>query len=277
MIIMVDARKIQWVEQIEELASQNRYMVFADFCGLSVEALESLRRELYELDSKFCVVKNRLAKIAFERLSNGSESAIQQPEVASDSSEQFQLEEIKGLGPSKVEAFREAGFNSPVKVAEASSSELQQITGVGPALAEKLKTAAAELLGSAEETVEKSESDQPAPSRASLASQVEPFLSGNTAVVFADREISLVAKAIFDFKERTENLEVKAGLIEEEVFETEKLEAIAELPPRKQLLTALAISLNSPIQKLARYLADPIYKFVDVLNQVKSQKENCKE
>ncbi len=277
---MVDVRKIEWVEQLEDMIKQNRYMVLTGFQGLSVEQLENLRGSLYELDSEFCVVKNRLAKLAFERAETAElktdEKVAEEVETAVL---ELKLADLDGAGPAKVKALEEAGFNEVADVALAAAEELQEISGVGPALAEKLKASADSLLS--EQPVEQSGGDHQVEETAditagegSLAAAVSTHLRGSTAIVFTNNEISQVASILVKFRDKTEILELKAGVIEQELIDSEKLERIAELPPRKQLLTALAISLNSPIQKLARYLIDPIYKFVDVLNQVKKEKEN---
>ena len=50
-----------------------------------------------------------------------------------------ELEEISGVGPSKAEALREAGYETVEDVKAASQSELSEIDGVGNALAARIK------------------------------------------------------------------------------------------------------------------------------------------
>ena len=50
-----------------------------------------------------------------------------------------ELEEISGVGPSKAEALREAGYETVEDVKAASQSELSEVDGVGNALAARIK------------------------------------------------------------------------------------------------------------------------------------------
>ena len=49
------------------------------------------------------------------------------------------LEEISGVGPSKADALREAGYETVDDVKAASQSELSAVEGVGNALAARIK------------------------------------------------------------------------------------------------------------------------------------------
>ncbi|MFB6356260.1 MAG: 50S ribosomal protein L10, partial [bacterium] len=62
---MPNQRKTEWVEDLTESMKESPDMVFTDYKGLTVEEMETLRRELYDHDSRYCVVKNRLAELAF--------------------------------------------------------------------------------------------------------------------------------------------------------------------------------------------------------------------
>jgi large subunit ribosomal protein L32e len=50
-----------------------------------------------------------------------------------------ELEDISGVGPSKAEALREAGYESVEDVKAASQSELSEVSGIGNALAARIK------------------------------------------------------------------------------------------------------------------------------------------
>ncbi|ESP88909.1 50S ribosomal protein L32e [Candidatus Halobonum tyrrellensis] len=56
-----------------------------------------------------------------------------------DGAEIEELEDISGVGPSKAEALREAGYESVEDVQAASQSELADVDGVGNALAARIK------------------------------------------------------------------------------------------------------------------------------------------
>ncbi|UJG41881.1 MAG: helix-hairpin-helix domain-containing protein [Candidatus Heimdallarchaeum aukensis] len=60
---------------------------------------------------------------------------------------QFSLVDVPGIGESKAELLKEAGFETVDKLANASIDELVKIKGIGPATAEKYITNAKKLLG----------------------------------------------------------------------------------------------------------------------------------
>ena len=56
-----------------------------------------------------------------------------------------ELEDISGVGPSKAEALREAGYESIEDVKAASQGELSEVSGVGNALAARIKAGVGDL------------------------------------------------------------------------------------------------------------------------------------
>jgi large subunit ribosomal protein L32e len=70
------------------------------------------------------------------------------------------LEDVSGVGPSKAEALREAGYESIEDVKAASQAELADVDGVGNALAARIKADVGDLEVS-EETEAEIEADEP--------------------------------------------------------------------------------------------------------------------
>ncbi|MDJ1431493.1 50S ribosomal protein L32e [Halostagnicola sp. A-GB9-2] len=68
-----------------------------------------------------------------------------EPEVAEESDEPEDLESISGVGASKADALREAGFESIEDVKEASQDDLADTEGVGNALAARIKADVGDL------------------------------------------------------------------------------------------------------------------------------------
>jgi large subunit ribosomal protein L10 len=60
-------RKQELVSEYQELATSNKGMILTSFSGLSVKETEELRRQIREAGGKFRIVKNTLAKMAFEK------------------------------------------------------------------------------------------------------------------------------------------------------------------------------------------------------------------
>jgi len=64
---MPTEKKVELVEQLAELFSQNKFIIATEYRGLSVSDMLQLRRQLREVNSEFHVVKNTLAKLAAEK------------------------------------------------------------------------------------------------------------------------------------------------------------------------------------------------------------------
>lgn len=60
-------RKEELVSQYSEVLKNYSTVIFASPSGLEVKQIEGLRKQLREIDSEFFVVKNTLAKLAFEQ------------------------------------------------------------------------------------------------------------------------------------------------------------------------------------------------------------------
>jgi large subunit ribosomal protein L10 len=61
-------RKQELVSEYQDLATSNKGMILTSFSGLSVKETEELRRQVREVGGKFRIVKNTLAKMAFEKV-----------------------------------------------------------------------------------------------------------------------------------------------------------------------------------------------------------------
>ena len=64
---MPTERKAEIIEQLTELLSKNKFIIAAEYRGLSVSEMSQLRRQLREVNTEFHVVKNTLAKFAAEK------------------------------------------------------------------------------------------------------------------------------------------------------------------------------------------------------------------
>jgi len=64
---MPTQKKAEILEQLTELLAQNKFIIAAEYRGLSVTEMSQLRRQLREVNAEFHVVKNTLAKFAAEK------------------------------------------------------------------------------------------------------------------------------------------------------------------------------------------------------------------
>jgi len=101
---------------------------------------------------------------------------------------------------------------------------------------------------------------------------VDDLLSGPTAIAFSDDPVA-PAKILTEFQKENEALDLKGCLFEGEQISIDRIQAIADLPSREELLQKLLGGLQSPMQNLAGVLSATMQKMVMVLQQIKDQKE----
>jgi large subunit ribosomal protein L10 len=80
--------------------------------------------------------------------------------------------------------------------------------------------------------------------------EVEPILTGPTAVAFAKADSNEVAKILLDFAKEVPALKVKAGLVDKGFMGEAEVAAFSRLPSRNQLIAMFMAGLKSPMQKL---------------------------
>ena len=84
--------------------------------------------------------------------------------------------------------------------------------------------------------------------------QLDPLLTGPTAITFVRGDAAAVAKLLRDYARGHQALVVKGGLLGDKVVSAKDVEALADLPPRDALLAQLAGAFQAPLVKLAGLL-----------------------
>lgn len=83
---------------------------------------------------------------------------------------------------------------------------------------------------------------------------VAEYLAGPTAIALAKEDANEVAKILFDFAKETPALVVKGAFLDNEKYDSAKIEAFSKLPGKKQLIAMIMSTINAPIQKVAATL-----------------------
>lgn len=100
------------------------------------------------------------------------------------------------------------------------------------------------------------------------------FLTGSTALVYSDDPVA-PAKILTSFKKEMKDLakpDVKALIFEGEFCDKSKVEKIAELPSRDELLSTLLATLSSPMQKVLGCLQSPLRDLAGTLKSLEETK-----
>ncbi|MBL7163157.1 MAG: 50S ribosomal protein L10 [Anaerolineales bacterium] len=159
-------QKQELVKQYGEWIDQSQALVLTKYIGLTVSQMEQLRRDIREAGGEFHIVKNTLAKRAFEK--------------------------------------------------------------------------------------------------AGLEIETEHFLE-DTAIGFAFDDAPGLAKAIVDFAEESDFIELKAGYLGDKRVSPQEIVALAKVPPLPVLRAQLLSTLMAPATKLSQILAEPGRQVAGVL------------
>ena len=103
--------------------------------------------------------------------------------------------------------------------------------------------------------------------------KLDQFLVGPTAFALASGDPTILAKALTNFSERHQVLEIKGGIFGREVLNADQVRLWATLPSRVELLNRVTAGIKSPLSNLANILRGTISKLVYVLEAVKKNKQ----
>ena len=103
---------------------------------------------------------------------------------------------------------------------------------------------------------------------------LDNVLEGPSAFAFGISDPVAPAKVIMDYiaKSKSENLKVKAGLVDGAVIDIQGIKALSELPPKEVLIAKLMGSLNAPISGFVGVLSATLRSLVYAIEAVRKQK-----
>ena len=81
-----------------------------------------------------------------------------------------------------------------------------------------------------------------------------PYLNGPSAIAFSSTDATAPARVLAEFAKKAPKLEIKAGVVEGNVYDAKGMQAIASIPSREVLISKLLGSLQSPITNFARVM-----------------------
>lgn len=100
---------------------------------------------------------------------------------------------------------------------------------------------------------------------------IEDFFKGPTAVAFGYDDAVAPAQIVSKFAKEFEALEIKAGVLEGKIIDTNEIKALADLPSREVLLAKLANVMQAPIAGMANVLQGPIRKLGYALVEIEKK------
>ena len=102
---------------------------------------------------------------------------------------------------------------------------------------------------------------------------IADYFSGPTAIAFGMEDVVSPAKILVDFAKEHEILDIKAGFLNGEVIDEQKVISLSKIPGRDELLAKALASMKSPVSGLVNVLKGNLSNLINVLNQIKEEKE----
>ena len=81
------------------------------------------------------------------------------------------------------------------------------------------------------------------------------YLEGPVSIAFSYDDVTAGARILNDFTKDHKNLELKAGIVEGEIYDEAKIKQLATIPSKEVLIAKLLGSIKSPISSFARVIS----------------------
>src|SRR5579862_9879298 len=114
-----------------------------------------------------------------------------------------------------------------------------------------------------------------AAAKADISADLNSVLEGPTAVGFGYDDVVQAAKAINDYARTSRVLEIKAGLLENQVLSAAEITSLATLPAKPVLQAQILGTMTAPIQNLLGVLNAASRDLLSVLVQRQTQLEQA--
>ena len=101
---------------------------------------------------------------------------------------------------------------------------------------------------------------------------LDEILVGPNAIAFGMEDAVSAAKILVDFATDHQDLQIKAGILDNNLISAEKVEDLAKIPPRDVLLSMVLRGFQGPITGLVNVLQGNIRNLVQVLSAIQEQK-----
>ena len=99
-----------------------------------------------------------------------------------------------------------------------------------------------------------------------------PYLTGPSGLVWVNGDAAVAAKALHQFAQKNQQLELKGGILEGRDLPADAVKQLASLPSRDQLIAQLAGGVAAPLRGLAGGLNNLIAGLARTLSAVQEQK-----
>ncbi len=104
-------------------------------------------------------------------------------------------------------------------------------------------------------------------------SLISEHFKGATGIAFCSEDIVAPAKILYEFAKANSKLEIKIGVMEGKVIDSEEIKALSKLPSKEVLIAHVLSTMNEVPTSFVRLLSSLISSVLNVLNAIKKEKE----
>ena len=97
-------------------------------------------------------------------------------------------------------------------------------------------------------------------------------LVGPTGIAYSYEDPSAPARIIKKFSEKTGKLKLKIAVVEKQVYDATKLEQLANMPTRKEIVASILGSINAPASGLVGVINAVARDLVSVIDAIEKKK-----
>lgn len=100
---------------------------------------------------------------------------------------------------------------------------------------------------------------------------VDEYLVGTTGLAFSKSDLIASTKIVKDFSNKHTYFRVKAGILDNQVIDSDDVIALANTPPREVLLATLMNAMQGPVLQIMWVIQAPIRNFIFLLKNLSEQ------
>ncbi len=112
--------------------------------------------------------------------------------------------------------------------------------------------------------------------RAITDHQVAPLselISGPTAIIYTHKDPVGIAKKTLEFLKEKESIEIRGGILGNELIGLDEIKALAKTQPREVLMAQLVGLMQAPLSSLMNILAGTPRGLLNILNGIKENRQ----
>ncbi len=104
---------------------------------------------------------------------------------------------------------------------------------------------------------------------------LDPYMEGPVAIAYGYDDPVTPIKLLVKFSKENDELNIKGGVLENQVMDETQMRRLADLPSKEVLLAKVAGVFQAPLAGMANVLQGNLRNLVYVLDAVREQKENA--